>query len=203
MEKKIITIDIIQNILQAPAAVGSYRGKEVHNFIENEINKLTSNSILVLDFKKALPLQYVFCQYAFGPLLKSLQQDTILPVVFRMHEHHKQCFFRGVIKHIDKDLSRDESEKAFVKSGMFTMILLDDNVDINFISNLTPIEEKVLNFINSTESISQRNIIEAKENCQPSDIIDSLRSLVRKGFILHLTDGREVYYSICQLIKNQ
>lgn len=202
MEKKIITIDIIQNVLQASAAVGPYRGKEVSDFLEHEVEKITSKSVLVIDIRKALPLQYVFCQYAFGPLLKSLQEGKSLPTVFKMHEHHKQCFFRGIIKYINKNLPRNESEKAFIESGLFTMILLDNSEDIQYISNLEPLENEILNFVNEAQSISQRDIIEAKTAKEPADIIDTLRSLDRKGFVLHTKNGIEEYSSIYHYIKN-
>jgi hypothetical protein len=202
MEIEVFTIDIIQDVLQAPAAVGSYRGEEISKYIEKVIKNIQPGKILVLDLVKALPLHYVFCQFAFGPLLKSIQQEFILPIVFKMHEHHKQCFFRGIVKYLDKDLPRIEAEKEFIDSGMFTILLFDGDHELKFISNLTPIEEDLLNLINSNSSMTQRDIIEAKEDIQPSDIIDSLRSLNRKGFIINLKDNSEIFYSISKIVIN-
>lgn len=204
MEQKIISIDIIQSVLQSPVAVGRYRGEEVCKILDEQVKEITPNSLLVVDIRKANPLQYNFCQYAFGPLLKMLQgnQSENIPTLFRMHEHHKPCFFRGVLKYVDKSLPRSESAKAFVEAGMFTMILLDGKNEIQYIANLSSLENEILSFVNELKSISEREIIEAKKELQPAHIIDSLRSLYKKGFIVHLKNGEDQYHAIYQYLKN-
>jgi hypothetical protein len=204
MEQKLIAIDIIQNVLQSSVAVGRYRGEEVWKILDDQVKKITPTSLLVVDIRKANPLQYNFCQYAFGPLLKMLQENKNenIPILFQMHEHHKSCFFRGVLKHIDKSLPRSESEKAFVDAGMFTMIMLDGKNEIQYISNLSSLENEILSFVNELKSISEREIIEAKKERQPALIIDSLRSLNKKGFIVHLKNESDQYHSIYHYLKN-
>ena len=110
MEQKKISLDIIKDVLQSPVAFGRYRGEEVCKFIEDQLKKITTTTLLVVDIRKANPLQYNFCQYAFGPLLKMLQENKNenVPTLFQMHEHHKLCFFRGVLKYIEKSLPRSE-----------------------------------------------------------------------------------------------
>jgi len=203
METKTIFIDVIQNVLQSPVAVGRYRGEEVCRILEDEVKNIKQASLLVVDMRKANPLQYNFCQYAFGPLLQKLQHDKSIPIIFQMHGHHKPCFFRGVIKYIDISLPRNESEKAFIESGLFTMILLEGENEIQYISRLSSLESEILSFVNETISISQREIIETKKEFQPEDIIDSLRSLDNKGFLLHLSDGNEEYHSVYQYLKDK
>ena len=201
MESNLVTIDIIQNVLQSPVAVGRYRGEEVCKIIDDKANNISSLSILLIDIRKANPLQYNFCQYAFGPLINKLQHNKNVPTIFRMHEHHKACFFRGVLKHIDKNLSRNDSEKVFIESGMFTMLVIDSQTEVKFISSLSHIEEEILYLINHSKVISERDIIETKKEMQPAHIIDALRSLDKKGFILHLKNDTDQYHSIYQYLN--
>ena len=205
MEQKKITLDIIKDVLKSLATVGRYRGEEVYKILDEEIKKITPTTVLVVDIRKANPLQYVFCQYAFGPILKILQEykNENKLILFHMKEHHKACFFRGVIKYIDKNLPRNKSMDAFIESGMFTMIMFDGEDEIHYIANLSSLENEILDYINELESISEIEIIEAKKELyQPSDIIDSLRSLDKKGFIVHLKNGNDQYHSIYQYFKN-
>jgi hypothetical protein len=196
----IIEIDIVQQILQSAVAVGRYRGEEVYHAIEKKIKEIDSLSLLRIDITKANPLQYNFCQHAFGPLIKVLQDSKTARAIFKMHDHHKACFFRGVLKHIDKALPRNQSEKGFVESGMFTMIMLDNQKEIQYISNLSPTDNEILALINDLKSVSERTIIEQKKETQPADIIDSLRSLDKKGFIIH-GNGDDQYKSVYEYFK--
>ena len=53
MEQKIISIDIIQSVLQSPVAVGRYRGEEVCKILDEQVKEITPNSLLVVDIRKA------------------------------------------------------------------------------------------------------------------------------------------------------
>lgn len=200
MDQEKISIDIIKNVLQSPAAVGRYRGHEVSEFLNLQIKTILPKSILIIDIREANPLQYNFCQFAFGPLLKMIQKNKSenIPTIFQMQEHHRPFFFRGVIKYIDKSISRSASEQAFIQSGMFTMLMLEGKNTIEYIANLNFIELEILNFVNESSIISEREIIKAKKKIQAANIIDALRTLNKMGFIIHHNNSNDTYNSITQ-----
>lgn len=205
MKEKIISVDIISDIIKTSYTGGRYKGEEVNKLLTNKIDELTASSLLIIDFQKANPLDYVFCQYAFGPILKIIQ-DNNKPTVFRMQPMHKRCFYRGILKHIDKTLPRkatvEESEKIFFDTGIFTMISIVDKENVDFIGKLALNDSSILNYINESNSVSEREIIDAKKEFQPTEIIESLRSLNKKGFILNPKDGSDKYCSVYKLLKN-
>ena len=148
-------------------------------------------------------MQYVFCQYAFGPLLKTLQEkgSENKRIMFQMHEHHKICFFRGVLKNIDRTIPRNESFTTFIESDLFALLKIGNQTAIEYISKLTEIEKVLLNLINETGTISGRSIIESIKDFDPDSIVDSLRSLNFKGFIVHIKNEIDQYYSLNQYLN--
>lgn len=206
MKENIISIDIVSDIIKASYTGGRYKGEEVNNLLTCRITELTATSLLIIDFQKANPLDYVFCQYAFGPILEMIQENN-KPTIFKMQPLHKRCFYRGILKHIDKTLPRnttmEESEKIFSGAGLFTMIATDGKENIEFIGNLTPNDNSILSFINESHSVSERDIIDAKNEFQPTLIIESLKSLNKKGFILNPINGSDNYCSVYELLKSK
>jgi hypothetical protein len=197
------SINLIQDIIKSPSAVGRYRGEEVFQVLERTINELDNYTLLIIDIREANPLQYVFCQYAFGPLLKILQENGSEKrrFIFQMHEHHKTCFFRGVLKNIDKTILRNESFPAFIESDLFTLLKIGNQTQIEFVSRLSELDRVLLNLINETGTISVRKIIESIKNYEPDSIVDSLRSLNFKGFIIHIKNELDQYYSLYQYLN--
>lgn len=197
------TLNIITEIVKSPSAVGRYRGEEVFEIVNQRVNDLSPDSLLIIDIREANPLQYVFCQYAFGPLLKVLHEkgSENKRFLFQMHEHHRSCFFRGVLKHIDKTIPRNESFNAFIESDMFTLLMIGEEKEIQYISKFNKIETDLLNLINEAENISGREIIDSKKLFDPDSIVDSLRSLNHKGFIVHIKNEIDQYYSINEYLK--
>jgi len=199
MGEKAILIDIVQDIIKTPYTGGRYKGEEVETVLKSRLSRLKASSLLILDFQKANPLDYVFCQYAFGPIIKEIQENS-KPTIFKMQPLHKRCFYRGILKHIDKSLPRnstaEESRNIFLSAGLYTIIEADGPEDIEFIGSLTDDESTILSFINERKSVSEREIIRAQEMLQPRKIVDSLKSLNKKGFILSPADAQDNYSSI-------
>ena len=157
------------------------------------------SSVLQIDFSNAKDLDYVFCQHAFGSLIKTIQESN-KPSLFIMQNFHKRCFYRGVLKYIDQSLPRnssvEESEKILINAGFFLMMKVAGNNKIDFKGSLSPADDTILDFINSFLRKSEREIIDAMKEFEPTEITDSLRSLSRKGFILAPANGNHNYCSI-------
>lgn len=204
MMGNVITIDIVNDIIKAFYVGGRYKGEEVNKILCNIISNLAPYSILVIDLQNANPLDYVFCQYAFGPVINEVQNNN-KPTLFKMQPIHKRCFYRGILKHIDKSLPRnssiEESEKVFKDSGYFTMITSDKQDKIEFIGNLNTTDTSILKFINELTSVSGREIINSKNEYHSDVIVESLKSLNRKGFILTTNNDEDRYYSIYEILK--
>ena len=90
----------IVEILNSYAVVGMYRGEETWNEIERVMNEVPDYVLVLIDLRQANPLQYVFCQYAFGPLFQAFNSNSWQRkyTIFQMHDFHQPGFFRGVMK---------------------------------------------------------------------------------------------------------
>lgn len=205
MKENIITVDIVEDIIKATYTGGRYKGEEVRKILDDIITNLQSSSLLLIDMQKASPLDYVFCQYAFGPIIKVIQGNN-KPIIFKMLLLHKRCFYRGILKHVDKTLPRntsmEEAEKIFLGTSLFTMITTDGKENIEFIGNLNSIDDSILKFINESHSVSERDIINAIKDFQPNKIIESLNSLNKKGFIINPKNGSDNYCSVYEILKS-
>lgn len=193
-----VSLDIVKDVIYSQVVVGRYRGVEVKEILDSRMQELKPNSLFVIDLRKANPLDYIFCQYAFGPILNLLQENNSNSklTLFQMHEHHKSCFFRGVLKHINKDLPRTKSMEAFIEANMFTMIKEGKSDEIQYVSNLTSVEQEILNLINVDKSISGRDISQKKNKIPFESIGSALQSLNEKGFIVHIKNDDDHYHSI-------
>lgn len=206
MVEKLITVNIINDVVRATYTGGRYKGEEVNNFLDKKVDELTSSSLLKIDFEKANPLDYVFCQYAFGPVIKKIQGSN-KSVLFNMQQVHKRCFFRGILKYVDKSLPRntspEESERIFQDAGLFTMLMIDKKEVVEYKGNLTLIENSILTLINNSLVVSERDIINSIKDAAPTDIIHSLESLIQKGFILNSKNEANNYLSIYKLLNGK
>jgi hypothetical protein len=149
------------------------------------MNEVTDNSMVIIDIREANPLQYEFCQYAFGPLLKAFNSGEWPRkyVIFRMYEFHKPGFFRGVLKDLGTELPRRESEGGFVSAGFYLKMVVGDTDLINFVGNLDEHKSQTLSVINDMKDATARQLVE-RLSLPEEVVVDSLRLLVEKKFIV-------------------
>jgi len=196
-----VRVDIVRDVIESRVLTGKYRGAEVWEKLELTVKETKSDQLLMLDIRLANPLDYPFCQTAFGPLLKFIQQNgSNKMTLFQMHEYHKSCFFRGLLKFINLDLPRDRSIDGFYSTGMFAMIM-SDPPNIEYVSKLSTTEQELLSLVRKSGSISGRDIVAAKQELHTEDIVDGLRSLTQKGFVLHVKNDTDYYHAIETYLK--
>ena len=196
-----IEVDIA-GLLNSAAMVGMYRGKEVWGEVEKEMNEVLDYSMVMIDIRGANPLQYEFCQYAFGPLFNELNRGAWPHkyVIFKMYDFHKPGFFRGVLKDLGTELPRRESEDGFVSAGFYAKLIVGDIDNIIFVGkeNLNEAQSRTLDVLNDMKDATARQVVE-KLNSPEEVIVDSLRFLVEKKFVVGPYDqgnGTPHYYSL-------
>ena len=154
-------VDVV-GLLNSAAMVGMYRGKEVWSEVEKEMNVVLDNSMVMIDIREANPLQYEFCQYAFGPLFNALNKGRWPHkyVIFRMYDFHKPGFFRGVLKDLGTELPRRESEDGFASAGFYTKLIVGDKDVISFVGNLNENKSRTLAVINDMKDATAKQVVE-------------------------------------------
>lgn len=198
-------LDIVQ-LLNSPAVVGMYRGKETWTKIEKLMDKISDGTVILIDLKQATPLQYVFCQHAFGPLFQALENRrwTRKYVIFQMYDFHKPGFFRGVLKYLGSEIPRKESESGFVSAGMYTKLIIGDEEVINFVGSLNSDEQTILDVVNNLRRVTSRQVAE-KTTLAREIVFDALRSLAQKYFIVEHSDesGQAHYCSFYNYLRKE
>jgi len=187
-------LDIVK-LLNSPAVVGMYRGKEVWIGIEKLMDNVSDGTLALIDLRRANPLQYVFCQYAFGPVFQALISQKWIQkyVIFQMYDFHKPGFFRGILKHLGNDFPRKESETGFVAAGMYAKLIVGDEEKINFIGNLNVNEQIILDVVNNLRQVTSMKAAE-KTHLAGEIVVDALRSLAQKYFIVEHSDRTDQVY---------
>jgi len=187
-------LDIVK-LLNSPAVVGMYRGKEIWSDIEKLMDRVTDGTLVLIDLRRANPLHYVFCQYAFGPLFESLMSRKWAQkyVIFQMYDFHKPGFFRGVLKYLGKELPRKKSEAGFVSANMYTKLIIGDEELINFVGNLDKNEQIILKVVNDMLSVTVRQVVQ-QSGLTEEIIVDGLRALEERYFIVVDKSGSVPYY---------
>ena len=187
-------LDIVK-LLNSPAVVGMYRGREIWTEIETLIDRVTDGTLVLIDLRRANPLQYVFCQHAFGPLFQALisRKWAQKYVIFQMYDFHKPGFFRGVLKYIGNELPRKESEVGFVSANMYTKLIIGDKDLIDFVGNLNENEKIILNVVNDMKDVTVRQVVQ-QSSLTEEIVVDGLRVLEEKYFIVVDKSGSAPHY---------
>jgi hypothetical protein len=189
------TIDVV-DILHSAAVVGKYRGIEVYGKLEQQMNEISNDTLTLIDIRKANPLQYEFCQYAFGPLFAPVNYERWKQksIIFQMHAYHESGFFRGILKYLGTQLPRKDSEIGFISSGYYCKLILGDEPSIAFVGYLSDNQKKVLEEVNRKKVNTAKDIVSTLELSVES-VAESIRFLVDKSFLM--TPGGEKEHVQC------
>lgn len=175
----------VVDLLGSRAMVGMYRGKEAWSAVEKLLDEVTNNTLVLIDIRRANPLQYEFCQYAFGPLFEALNSGRWQHkyLIFQMYDYHEPGFFRGVLKYLGKELLRKESEKGFISAGFHAKLIVGDEPFISFVGSLTENEERILGMVNEMKKVTAKQVVEIL-NLPEEVTVDALRILLEKYFVI-------------------
>jgi len=175
----------IADLLNSPIMAGQYRGEEVWEELEKVMDDVPEGTLILFDIRKAMPLQYTFCQYAFGPLLNALDTRRWLNkyVIFQMYDFHRSGFFRGVLKCLREDLPRKEAEKEFVSAGFYVKLIVEGEESISFVGRLTENQKRTLAAVNELKEVTTRQVVE-KLGLSEEDVVEALHFLVDKYFVV-------------------
>lgn len=180
--------------------MGRHRGTEIWNYIE-EILDDQNEQIIIINLVDANPLQYTFCQYAFGPLIELLSksENSRAYVLFKMKQYHVNSFFHGLLRYFNITSSLEDAKIKFEEHKMHVKILYDD-CKIEYVGQLNRQDSCVLNVINKSNGLSIRSLADA---CDLTDeaVHESLERLMKFYFIISLViDKNKRYYSIQSFI---
>ena len=166
----------VDEVLKSPIMVGQYRGEEVWGEVKATIGAVSPRTLILIDIRKAMPLQYTFCRYAFGPLIEALNSKKFEDkyVMFQMYDFHRSGFFRGILKHLRVDLPRRESEREFVAAGFYLKLVVGDKPSITFVGNLNKNQKLILSAVNKLKETISRQVIDELDISEES-VVDPVR----------------------------
>ena len=180
---EVTNIDIVE-LLNSQSVVGIYRGKEAWQAINAKIEEVADTTLVKIDLRKANPLQYAFCQHAFGPLFEALNNKRWENkyIIFQLYDFHKAGFFRGVMKYLGKEIPRKESEIGFISADMSVKMIIGDQNEITFIGDLNQNEQRILEIVNEKKQVTVRDVV-GITGFPEETVVDSFRALAKKYFV--------------------
>lgn len=194
----------IAEVLRSKTLMGEFRGKEVWKRLREDLTKLPEYSLLLIDTTSALFLDYDFCKHALAPLFsdEELERQRLF-VIFQLPASDRNAFFHGVLKHLAKPLKEySHSQETFVSHGLVCKILASPEGPLEFVGSLVEDEEVVLKAVNDLKrarvDLLARTVHRAHE-----DVVDSVRSLVEKGFVIDFDGTHHEYYSFNNYLSQE
>lgn len=181
---QVINIDIIDEILIRPEALNSYLGQEVNGFLADQLDKIKVPTLINIDLRKANPIDYSFTKDAFGTFYQRVTFDETIDSVFYLNNSQVKSLYWGLLEFEMRKLNGvGDYENEFKISN--SIKISTEKKDLQFVSNFKEIELKILNFINSCNTITDKDLYLyfTSEGISYDDIIDSIRSLRAKKFI--------------------
>ncbi len=205
IELKRLPVDIV-DILNSLIGLGPFRGNEVCAKVMNLIDTSIDRTLVIIDLRRIIWLNTAFCQPAFGPIFEGLKngQWPRKYLLFKMNDYHKPGFFQGVLKHVGVDVPRKDAEAKFILKGMYAKLMIGSEDSIRFIGELNESELTVLDVINDLNE-ADANMIVQRSNLGLESVVDTLRSLIGKYFIVEYSEKDAQgfkYYSFNNYLKS-
>jgi hypothetical protein len=184
--------------------MGEERGYETWQVLRPRLQSLPCESVMILDMSEISMLDYKFSQSAFGPLFASgTFHNSFHRVLFSLPNSVRNSFFEGILKangHPTKSFA--ESEKMFAEAGLHCKIAVTKGNSIDFVGNRTPGEESVLKAVNQLRQARLAQLVDPS-GLRIEDVVDNLRSLAAKGFVMEQQKADNVSYcSYYQFLDN-
>ena len=196
---KIRRIDIIDDILGNEVALHRI-GQISYDYLIKEISKCKDSTLFVIDLSEANPIDYKFCEIAFGEIYKNSIKNKKLDFVFKSDKFQLRELITGILDYYK--ISRNYNTKeidVFKENNLYLKNIFPNKNNLEFISNLSEDHYEVLRFINKKITVTsieiQNSITETPDITMPI-----LNKLVEAKFILR--EEESIYSSIENLIYN-
>lgn len=197
-------VDIV-NLLNSTIAVGAYRGQEVWTKIEKLMDRVPDGTLVLIDLRHVIWFDSAFCELGFGPMFHALKNKRWLHkyVIFQMYSFLKLVFFRGILKHFGAELPRKESESGFISAAMYAKLIIGDEELVDFVGKLNANEQTILDAVNNLRRVTSVQVVE-KTGLSAEIVVDVLRSLAKKYFVLEHNEACQVlYYSFNNYLREE
>jgi hypothetical protein len=196
--------DLVEE-LRSPGLLGRLRGNEALEILRNILSSAPDDSLTVVDISSANPLQYSFCEHAFGPLFADLGESSLARkyVIIRMKDFHEASFFHGVMRHLGQHSERKASQQTFSQAGYNIKTLEPQEDTIRFVGNLPELVKDVLETVNKKGTTTLREISDMVGSSD-EEVISALEDLKRRKFLIDHRDettGNHEYVSFYRFFR--
>jgi len=121
-------------------------------------------------------------------------------VLIRLANSDRNALFHGLLKQLRLPAANySDSQSDYINHSRTCKLLSGNNNEIEFIGQLSAIENDVLSVINQQKVAEIRQIADAVAQTH-EEVHDALRELCRKGFVIDVHGGTHRYYSYYNFI---
>jgi hypothetical protein len=190
-----IPIDIIDDILKRPEALDTYLGAEVSQYLLSKTSVISKPTLFKIDLRKANPIDYLFTKTGFTEFFTEINNSKILDAVFIVNQSQIEPLLVGLLAGGDIDIGIDY-EETFKSS--FNIKISTNGAAPVYIGSLNDHETKILNHINASSCIEEKEIYsEFNSEFSHELIADAIKSLKTKSFIY--VDDQTVPFKIISI----
>ena len=196
---KIRRVDIIDDVLIDEIAL-HYIGQTLFDYLDKELSKHKTSTTFIIDITKANPIDYKFCEIAFGKFYTDSINNEELDFIFKSDKYNLRELITGILEYLKIRSSSDTNNEIDVfKENNLYLKYMNENNDLEYISNLSEDHYRVLNYINNKRTITS-NEIQKSITKTPEKTTSILNSLVKAKFVIR--EKESIYSSIKININN-
>lgn len=194
----------ITDIIGTQTLMGRIRGDEVWQVLSEAQAKLVERDMLLLDLTGSLFLDYDFVWRALGPFFVLDRPQSAAQIFFLLNRSDERAFFHGVLKHLDlhRSTKYSESRNAFIANGLYCKQVFQNENEVQFVGAISENDAVVLETVNRKKKATASEVAEGT-GFALEVVVDSLRELVKKGFVFDLNRGVHDYVSYQQIFKGE
>ena len=187
--KNEIEINVINDILTEPMAMGPRLGKEVNSVLNKMFDSYTELTLVHLNLRDSNPIDYLFTREAVRTIFSETNTSSHLDIIYYVESTYQRWnLIKGILYAINPDFSPEGSiEEQFLRQNLHMKLSISNQID--FLANLSDNEKNILDEINKQKSIKTYDLIELfKSKIEVHEITSAIADLKSKKFVYCVGD---------------
>ncbi|WP_417855158.1 hypothetical protein [Xanthomarina gelatinilytica] len=179
-----------------------------------EIDKIISNIsepiLLVIDFTDLNPLTYEFVEISLKDIVNYNREKNDLLILYRIDKYEFSELVTGIIDMLElQSKNYSQLNENELLAHHYSIVHEDENNSINYLGNLSEVEEYILNIIEEKGNTTHNEIDEYLKSNEKSNYCEEITKSVDRLFYLRFIflhkesdDTPTQFYSIKHLQEN-
>ena len=183
-----VEINVVDDILKSRIALHEF-GKPVQKVLHDELLKVNSPTLFLLNLSRVNPMDYEFVIISFTEIVNESKNNSNVYLVFKIESGEFEELCTGLIDILHLTIEKGQSEIDILKQNGFSMIYINEAGHTNYLTNFSDEQMSILAEIESNDNIDSMKI-QSKFSLTPEDTSAVLNQFVENKFVIRIEGNK-------------